>query len=255
MVHVLKGLSGFVWSDVGGLNIGAAEEDAFKIYVIVSLFLRQHLPFFFTNSNRQKNPKASSYKNKGFAHYDQMAPLMPDKVCGTYTFHPSSQTRGAASLAAGTRDEALDDNDDHDDLPGDTLDNDGINELDDDGFDNSQPAPSQPTGSPAPSSTGNSNVSSKSKHSALDDIPSSSSTRYSASQAPSSSSKKPRVSTGAVALQGINASMASFSDSVRELAVSRAQGKNDTSPKRRERAARVVEEKEKYSHSKPFLPC
>lgn len=106
MVHVLKGLSGFVYSDEGGLNIGPAEEDAFRIYLVVSLFLCQHLLFFCTNSNRQKNPKASSYKNKGFPYYDQMAPLMPDNVGGTHTFHPSSQARGAASLGTNTPDEA-----------------------------------------------------------------------------------------------------------------------------------------------------
>lgn len=72
-----------------------------------------------------------------------------------------------------------------------------------------------------------------------------SSTRYSDSQADSSSSKKPRSSVGAVALQGIHNSLSSFTDSVRELANTRRQAK-ETSPKRRERAARTVEEREAY---------
>lgn len=148
-----------------------------------------------------------------------MAPLMPDKVRGTHAFHPSTQARGAASLATSLSTTAAGD-DTSNGAPHDTLDDDNNipnnpNDIDDRDNDPFEPIASKPTGSPTPSS----NTSSKRKHSALDEVAATSS-RYSASQTASSSSKKPRSSAGAIALQSINASMATFSDSVRELASS-----------------------------------
>lgn len=45
-VTVLKGLSGFAYSDVGGLNITAAQANAFDLYVVVQVFrTHSHLSY------------------------------------------------------------------------------------------------------------------------------------------------------------------------------------------------------------------
>jgi hypothetical protein len=43
----------------------------------------------------QKHPEAKPFKNKGFAHYDRMTPIMQSHVKGKYAFRPSQQSYGA----------------------------------------------------------------------------------------------------------------------------------------------------------------
>lgn len=189
---------------------------------------------------RQKNPKAASFKNKSFVHYNRMTELIPERVLGTHVFRPSTGVRGAAALTSGrpTPPEASGM------LPpsaegGDDSDSSGAHHP-----------PVTPEGAHQSPSISSSAHSSKRKFSALDSV-----SHRSSSQNTSMSSKKPR-SSSAIALQMTNANLSSLTDAVQILADARkrkADSRHAGSPERRERAAVLLQEQEHYLSSDAMI--
>lgn len=188
----------------------------------------------------QKNPKAATYKNKSFVHYNRMTELMPPRVLGTHVFRPSTGVRGAAALtssrptspdASGMLPPSAEEGDDSDGS--------GVHHP-----------PITPEGAHQSPSISSSAHSSKRKFSALDSI-----SHHSSSQNTSMSSKKPR-SSSAIALQTTNATLSSLNDSIQNLANSRqskADSRHAGSPERRQRAAVLLQEQEYYLSSDAMI--
>ncbi|KAF8216706.1 hypothetical protein K438DRAFT_2007510 [Mycena galopus ATCC 62051] len=78
LVDLIKAISGWKWSDEKGADIDLTTKDTWDDWVLV-------------------HSDGKRFRNKGWAHYDSLVPLMPEKAKGTHAF------RGTAVLTEPTR--------------------------------------------------------------------------------------------------------------------------------------------------------
>lgn len=72
IVLELRENSGWTWSDIHGSGINIRTQSTWDDYV------RQH-------------PGAAPFRNKGWEHWDDMADIMPAKLCGKHVVRPLQQ--------------------------------------------------------------------------------------------------------------------------------------------------------------------
>ncbi|KAH9957289.1 hypothetical protein BJV74DRAFT_728580, partial [Russula compacta] len=80
-VTALKSKLGLIWDDEKGMNVmldwQLVWDDLVKVH--------EHLSCLSTmSSHYQNNPEFKVFANKGWLHYEHMAPLMPSKAKGTH---------------------------------------------------------------------------------------------------------------------------------------------------------------------------
>lgn len=96
-VHAVANASGFAYSPELGANIGAEGESVWADYLLVSEQREVHHEANYYL--RQKNPAASSVKNKGWIFYEKMKLIGPTKGKGKNRFPP--YTTSESTTAAG----------------------------------------------------------------------------------------------------------------------------------------------------------
>jgi hypothetical protein len=80
LILLIKGVSGWTWTNELGVNVTPAMEGTWEAFVA-------------------RNPMAAQFRNKGWPYFDLMASIMPDTAKGTHVFRPGNAAPPPANEA------------------------------------------------------------------------------------------------------------------------------------------------------------